>query len=73
MRLDLEHPTMDMSNLVATLTDVETQLRDLAYEALQRAADGDEDARDQERQLLKARRAVEKAIRDLGGGSDDGF
>lgn len=73
MRLDLEHPAMDTSDLVATLTDVETQLRDLAYEALQRAADGDEDARDEERQLLKARRAVEKAIRDLGGGSDDGF
>lgn len=47
---------------------LEARLRDLAYDALRRAAeDGDAVAREEERCLNKARRAVEKAIRDLGG------
>lgn len=58
-------PTDD---IVAELVPLEARLRDLAYDALRRAAEeGGTNAREQERQLNKARRAVEKAIRDLGG------
>lgn len=54
--------------IIAELVPLEARLRDLAYDALRRAAeDGDDDAREDERQLNKARRALEKAIRDLGG------
>jgi ABC-type transporter Mla subunit MlaD len=54
--------------IVSELVPLEARLRDLAYDALRRAAeDGDAVAREEERRLNKARRAVEKAIRDLGG------
>ncbi|MFZ4515917.1 MAG: hypothetical protein ACOYN3_06360 [Acidimicrobiia bacterium] len=58
---------MNADHVIASLVDVEAQLRDLAYEALRRAADGDSDGEAEERQFSKARRAVAKAIRDLGG------
>lgn len=55
-------------DLVETLRRVEERLRDLAYESLRAAAeDGDEDAVAHERRLQQARRAVERAIRALGG------
>jgi len=54
--------------IVSELVPLEARLRDLAYDALRRAAeDGNAVAREEERRLNKARRAVEKAIRDLGG------
>jgi len=58
----------DTQDLVATLANVEARLRELAYERLRAAAeDGDADAARDEKKLLQARRAVEKAIRALGG------
>jgi len=59
-------------DLVETLRRVEERLRDLAYESLRAAAeDGQEDGQDDavahERRLQQARRAVERAIRALGG------
>jgi hypothetical protein len=58
----------DTQDLVATLANVEQRLRELAYERLRAAAeDGDADAVKDEKKLLQARRAVEKAIRALGG------
>jgi hypothetical protein len=55
----------DRGELAARLRAIEEALRDLAYEALRAAADGDDDARDEEKDLLKARRAVERAIHAL--------
>jgi hypothetical protein len=63
----------DRGELVARLRDVEEALRDLAYEALRAAAEGDAGARAEEKELLRARRAVERAVRALeprGGVSD---
>jgi hypothetical protein len=65
---------MDIESIVERLRVVEEELRDLTYDAVQRAIAGDETAKGDERQLAKARRAVEKAIRDLTGldaGDDD--
>ena len=59
-------------DLIAQLASVEERLRDLAYDRLRAAAeDGDADAAAQERQILKARRAVERAIHALGGASEE--
>ncbi|MCJ7438620.1 MAG: hypothetical protein MUP97_12790 [Acidimicrobiia bacterium] len=59
-------------DLIAQLASVEERLRDLAYDRLRAAAeDGDADSAAQERQILKARRAVERAIHALGGTSED--
>jgi len=55
-----------LDEVVADLIRIDVQLRDLALERLQRASSGDESAEDDERKLAKARRAVSKAIRDLG-------
>ena len=58
----------DTADLVATLRTVEEQLRDLAYERLRAASeDGDNatGALTQEKRLLQARRAVERAIHAL--------
>jgi hypothetical protein len=61
----------DFEDLIAQLASVEERLRDLAYDRLRAAAeDGDADAAAQERQILKARRAVERAIHALGGASE---
>ena len=62
----------DCEDLIAELASIEERLRDLAYERLRAAAeDGDADAAAQERQILKARRAVERAIHALGGASEE--
>jgi hypothetical protein len=58
-----------VDELVGQLRNVEEALRDLAYDRLQAAADGDEGAASDEKQLLQARRAVERAIHALGGES----
>jgi len=60
----------EAAEIVETLRSIEERLRDLAYERLRRAADGDADAAADERQVLQARRAVERAIRALGGEPD---
>jgi hypothetical protein len=55
-------------DLIAQLASIEERLRDLAYDRLRAAAEeGDADAAAEERQILKARRAVERAIHALGG------
>ncbi len=51
--------------LVDQLRSIEEQLRDLAYDRLREAANGDEAAKADEKKLLQARRGVEKAIRSL--------
>jgi len=62
----------DFEDLIAQLASIEERLRDVAYERLRAAAeDGDADAAAQERQILKARRAVERAIQALGGISEE--
>jgi hypothetical protein len=61
----------DFADLVETLRGVEERLRDAAYDRLRAAAvDGDEAASAEERRLQQARRAVERAIRALGGEPD---
>jgi hypothetical protein len=58
----------DAEPIVERLRSIEADLRDLAYERLRAAAeDGDTDALAEEKKLLQARRAIEKAIVALGG------
>lgn len=57
---------LDTDTIIERLRDIEAELRDGAYDALRRASNGDADGAQEEKQLSKARRAVEKAIRDLG-------
>ena len=54
-----------LEDLVEQLRTIEEQLRDFAYDRLRDAAKGDEIAKADEKKLLQARRAVEKAIRAL--------
>jgi hypothetical protein len=56
---------------VSELRGIEERLRDLAYDRLREAAAGDEDAASDEKRILQARRAVERALRALGGEPDD--
>jgi len=58
---------MDVDDMVETLRGIEERLRDLAYERLRAAAEGDATAAADEKKVLQARRAVEKAIHALGG------
>jgi hypothetical protein len=61
----------DTDGLVERLRSVEADLRDLAYERLRAAAeDGDAGALAEEKKLLQARRAIEKAIIALGGAAE---
>lgn len=53
------------AELASTLRGIEEQLRDLAYDALRAAAAGDADAAAEEKRVLKARRAIERAINAL--------
>jgi hypothetical protein len=53
--------------LVEKLRGIEEALRELAYDRLRAAADGDEEAATDEKRLQQARRAVERAVRALGG------
>ena len=61
----------ELAEVLASLRGIEEQLRDAAYEALRARVDGDEAAGATERRLLQARRAVERAIRALGGEPED--
>ena len=68
----------DVADLVARLQAIEESLRDLAYDRLRDAVEGDEAAREaaraDEKRLLQARRAIERAIRALDPPNrDDGF
>jgi hypothetical protein len=60
------------AEIVGQLQVIEERLRDLAYDRLREAAseDGDADAAADEKRLLQARRAIERAIRALGGGDE---
>ncbi len=60
-----------VEDLVAQLRTIEERLRDLAYDRLREAASGDAEAAADEKKVLQARRAVEKAIRALGGEPED--
>ena len=58
----------DAEPIVERLRSIEADLRDFAYERLRAAAeDGDADALAEEKKVLQARRAIEKAIVALGG------
>lgn len=59
--------TERVDGLVEQLRAIEETLRDLAYDRLSAAADGDADAAADEKRLHQARRAVERAIHALGG------
>lgn len=63
----MSDPSGRLDELVQQLRTVEEALRDLAYDRLQAAADGDDGAAADEKRLLQARRAVERAIHALGG------
>ena len=63
----MSDPSDRLDELVQQLQVVEEALRDLAYDRLQAAADGDDGAAADEKRLLQARRAVERAIHALGG------
>jgi hypothetical protein len=65
----MPEPSDRVDELVVQLRTVEESLRDLAYDRLREAADGDEGAAADEKRLLRARRAVERAINALGGES----
>jgi hypothetical protein len=57
-----------VDDIVSQLLGIEERLRDRAYDRLRAAAEeGDADAAADEKQLLQARRAVERAIKALGG------
>ena len=61
----------DTEQIVERLRSIEEELRDLAYDRLRAAAgDGDADALADEKKVLQARRAIEKAINALGGLSE---
>ena len=62
-----------VDDIVHQLRGIEERLRDRAYERLRAAAEeGDADAAADEKRLLQARRAVERAIKALGG-EPEGF
>jgi hypothetical protein len=59
---------LDTEEIVTALVAIEERLRDLAYDSLRQAvAEGDAGAQADERRLLQARRAIERAIGALGG------
>jgi hypothetical protein len=60
-------PMDDVEGLVVELRNIEERLRDLAYDRLRAAAEGDEGGADDEKRLNQARRAIERALRALGG------
>jgi hypothetical protein len=62
---------MDTELIVEKLRVIEEDLRDLAYSKLRVAATGDSDAAKDEKRVLQARRAIEKAIRALDELGDD--
>jgi hypothetical protein len=65
---------LDLSDLTERLRTIEEDLRDRAYDALRAAANDDADAITTEKRILRARRAIERAINalDPDGGLDEG-
>jgi hypothetical protein len=64
---------VDVELIVERLRSIEEELRDLAYDRLRTATEeGDDDALADEKRILQARRAVERAIVALGGTPADG-
>jgi hypothetical protein len=61
--------TAGYETVVERLRSIEEELRDLAYDRLREAVDSPA-VLAEERRLHQARRAIEKAIRLLGGGED---
>lgn len=59
-----------VDELVERLRSIEEALRDLAYDRLRAAADGDPGGADDEKRILRARRAVERAIHALTSAAD---
>lgn len=61
----------DLEDIVGELRSLEERLRELAYDRLRLAAEeGDTEAAAEEKRILTARRAVERAIGALERGSD---
>jgi hypothetical protein len=60
----------DVTGIVERLQAIEEELRDLAYDRL-REKDDTGEILAEERRIHQARRAIEKAIRVLGGGTPD--
>ena len=62
----------ELDDIVGELRSLEERLRDLAYDRLRVAAEeGDAQAAADEKKLLTARRALERAINALGGSVED--
>jgi len=61
----------DCEDLIVELRAIEERLRDRAYERLRAAAEGDEEGAADEKRLNQARRAVERAVKALGGGEPE--
>jgi hypothetical protein len=62
----------ELDDVVSELRALEERLRELAYDRLRAAAEGDDpDAVADEKRILVARRALERAITALGSGPDD--
>jgi hypothetical protein len=58
--------TTDLDDIVGELRALEERLRELAYDRLRIAAeDGDAEAAAEEKRILTARRAIERAISAL--------
>ena len=62
--------TEAVDEIVEQLRRIEERLRDLAYDRLREAAAGDDAAKADEKKLNQARRAVERAVKALGGTTD---
>jgi hypothetical protein len=62
--------TESVDDIVEQLRTLEERLRDLAYDRLREAAAGDDEAKADEKRLNQARRALERAIKALGGTTD---
>jgi hypothetical protein len=58
---------VDCEDLIVELRSIVERLRDRAYERLRAAAEGDGDGAADEKRLSQARRAVERALKALGG------
>lgn len=64
--------TAELDDVLQQLQTLEERLRELAYDRLRVAAeDGDADAAAEEKRILTARRAIERAIKALGGAPVD--
>jgi len=62
----------DLDDIIEELVTIEERLRDRAYERLRAATKGDEAAARDEKTILKARRAIERAITALRSAGNDG-